>query len=284
MSMMTKVFVVLTAVLAIASSVLFISAAAQWGNSKELIDRYQNERDAALAERDRITGAMEAALAVKDDALMAKETELTKQRDAVQDLSGQVATLDSEKVRANNAQLAAEAGRTKLQEILGVVTSEAQALRKENQQLLADKNDFQTRVSRLNSRVLELTANVTIFTEQVRNLKERIYAGEQEISKLQQQIAAGPQQPQPGGAGAPVAVTGVRPIKGEVLQVDGSYATVNIGETSGVVAGMVLMVYRGASFVGELEVRDVQPQEAGGRLKTLQGDVRTGDRVAYQPS
>jgi hypothetical protein len=279
---MTKVFVVLTAVLSIAASVLFVSAAAQWGNAKELTDALLSKEQAALTQRDQIQDAMVAALAVKDDSLAAKQAELTKQSDQIADLTAQVAALESQKVRSDNEKFAAEAGRTKLQEILGVVTAGLDALRTENKKLLEDKIDYETRVSRLNTRVLELTANTTILGDQVRNLKERNYAYEQEISKLQQQIAAAPRQPAAAGAPATPAVAG--PIRGEVLQVDGSYATVNIGETSGIVAGMVLMVHRGESFLGELEVRDVQPQEAGGRLRTLQGEVHTGDRVSYRPS
>ena len=59
--------------------------------------------------------------------------------------------------------------------------------------------------------------------------------------------------------------------------------SINVGQTSGVVMGMPFMVYRGESYLGDLEVETVRPKDAGGKLTlVLAGQqVQPGDRVVY---
>jgi hypothetical protein len=282
---MTKVFVVLTAVLAIAVSCLFIAAAAQWDNWKALADDYQGQRDAAISEKQNAEFALQAALTLKDQELSDIQRALADVQRNRQELADDLARATSDLAKARNEALAFEAGRTKLQEILGVTTGELKALQKQNQDLLSQNIDLQTRNSRLNSRVLDLTTSVTILTDQVRNIQEKLYAAEQQSLELQQRLAAGrpvPAEPETPGA-VPVVPPVKGPIEGEIVQVDGNYASISVGETSGVVPGMVFMVYRdGGGYLADLVVDRVRPKESGGKLGTLvKGEVRAGDSVRY---
>ena len=171
MSTMTRVFVVLTAVLAIAVSCLFIAAAAQWDNWRELARAYETKRDAAILHAQNVSFAMQAALTLKDQELRDLQRTLADTQRNRQELADDLARAQSDLAKARNEALAFEAGRTKLQEILGVTTGELKALQKQNQGLLGQNIDLQTRNSRLNSRVLDLTTNVTILTDQVRNIQ-----------------------------------------------------------------------------------------------------------------
>ena len=85
----------------------------------------------------------------------------------------------------------------------------------------------------------------------------------------------------PGAVAVAPSVAGE--IRGEVVEVDGVYATINVGESSGVVAGMTFMVYRtGGVYLGDLVIERVRPDQAGGRLTTLmEGEIRKGDAVVY---
>ena len=80
-----------------------------------------------------------------------------------------------------------------------------------------------------------------------------------------------------------VAPTVAGEIRGEIIEVDRVYATINVGEGSGVVPGMTFMVYReGGAYLGDLIIEQVRPKQAGGRLTTLvEGEVRKGDAVVY---
>lgn len=288
MSTMTKVFVVLTAVLAIAVSCLFIATAAQWENWRELARTYAKQRDAAISEQMNARFAAQAALALKDEALKDAQRTLADAQARNQSLADDLAAAKSALAKAQNEALAFEAGRTKLQEILGVTTGELKALQKQNQELLNQNMDLQTRNTRLNSRVLELTTNVTILTDQVRNIQEKLYAAERQVTRLEQRLAAGrPAPPREQVSGAvPVAAPVRGPIEGEIVRVDGNYASINVGQTSGVVRGMVFMVYReGDLYLADLIIDTVRPKEAGGKLTTLvKGEVRRGDFVRHPPA
>jgi hypothetical protein len=282
-STMTKVFIVLTSVLCIALSCLFIATAAQMANWKDLAQDYQTRQEAEFVQRMDQQAVMEAALAVKDNALQQKTQDLEAVQKQYQDALNDLAGKSNDLARRTNEAVAAEAGRKKLEEILAVQTAELTALQKQSQTLLSQNTDLQTRNTRLNSRVLELTSNVTILTDQLRNLQEKLYAAEQQVAALQQRLTTGRRvaTAEPAVGTVAVSATVAGPIRGEITEVDGTYASINIGETSGVVPGMTFMVHRDSTFVAELVIDKVRPKEAGGKLRTVQQEVRRGDAVAY---
>lgn len=284
MSTMTKVFIVLTSVLAIVMSCLVIASAARWDNTTRLIEDYQSLAEAELTRRMNLEAILAATVAMKDDALQDKTQGLEAAQSQLQDRLNDLADAKNELARRTNEAVNAEAGRKKLEEILDVQTAELTAAQKQNQTLLTQNIDLQTRNTRFTSRVLELTSNVTILTDQLRNLQEKLYASEQQMAELQQRMASGrrvvPAVQTPTGAVAAAAqVAG--PIRGEISEVEGTYASINVGESSGVVPGMTFMVHRGATYIAELVVEKVRPKEAGGRLKTVQQEVKVGDTVDY---
>ncbi len=285
MSTLTKVFIVLTAVLSIALSCLFIVTAAQWANWKELATEYQKARDAAIVDAQATAAAMQAALALKDETIAGRDRELADAREQLKSSQDQIARLRSDLAAARNQAQAFEAGRAKLQEILAVTTGELKSLQKHNQSLLSQNIDLQSRNARLNARVLELTTNVTILQDQVRNIQEKLYAAEQRNAELERRAGAGgvaPLPAQPQGV-AVVAPAAAGEIKAEVTRVDGIYAEINVGENAGVVPGMTFMVYRqGGTYLADLVIEKVQAESAAGKLTTLvQGEVRPGDAVVY---
>lgn len=277
MSTLTKVFVILTAVLSIAVSILFIGVAAQWDNWRDLARTYQTQAQAEFAHRANIEASTNAALAMKQDALDAATRRIAELEKEKQDLVNDKAKSDAELARARNEAAAATAGGQKLQEVLSVTATQLQGTQTQNQALLAQIMDLQTRNTRLNNRVLELTANVAILTDQTRNLQEKLYAAE-----TGGRISAAPvEQPERVAEVAP-HVKG--PISAQVTQVDGNYASINAGESSGVVTGMTFIVYRpGGGYVADLVIDRVRPGEAGGKLSSVQGGVRPGDSVIYEP-
>ena len=286
MSTLTKVFIVLTAVLSIALSCLFISAAAQWDNWRDLAQANQTKSEAAQTQAQSISASMQAAVALKDEALADQGRRLKGTLDEVQKLKDQNAKLFSDLSKAENERLAFEAGRAKLQEILDVTTGELKSTQKQNQTLASQNIDLQSRNARQNSRILELTTNVTIQQDQIRNMQEKLFACEQENVKLAQGqtggSAAKPATASPTGAVA-VAPTVTGEIRGEILELNGIYATVNVGESSGVSVGMTFMVYRtGGAYLGDLVIEQVRPGQAAGKLTTVaEAGIRKGDAVVY---
>ena len=285
MSVLTKVFIVLTSVLCIALSCLFVASAAQWDNHRANAEDLLKARDAAIASAQAAASTSQAGLAMKDQELAAAAEKIRVAQNEAQRLRDQNAQLSSELALLQNKQLESDADRKKLQEILNVATGEMKALQKQNQNLLTQNIDLQSRMSRLNSRVLELTTNVTILQDQNRNVQEKLYACEQQVARAEggKAYAATPAEEAglPGATAVAPTVTGE--IRGAIIELDGVYATINVGESMGVVPGMTFMVYReGGTYLGDLVVERVTPGQAGGRLTTLaEAGVREGDAVVY---
>ena len=285
MSVLTKVFIVLTSVMCIALSCLFVASAAQWENWRALADNLQKAKDAAIAGEQSAVATAQASLAMKDQQLAANGEKMRLAQDEVQRLKDQNSQLTSDLALLRNKQLESDADRKKLQEILDVATGEMKALQKQNQSLLTQNIDLQSRMARLNSRVLELTTSVTILQDQNRNVQEKLYACEQQVAQLEkgETYAAAPTDELglPGATAVAPTVTGE--IRGSIIEIDGVYGTINVGESVGVVPGMTFMVYReGGTYLGDLVIERVTPGQAGGRLTTLaESGVRKGDAVVY---
>lgn len=282
MSILTKVFVVLTSVVAIVLSCLTVATAARWSNLRENLDTYQQLYQGELVKRMNTEAVMATNLAMKDDELQNARALAAKRDEETRQMGDQLASLRTDLARRTNEAVAADAGRKKLEAILEVQTAELSSTQKQNQVLNSQNIDLQTRNQRLAARNLELTGQVTIAVDENRNLQEKLYAAEH--------------APQRGGAGAKVPTAGVAPggvtpvtpqvagpISGEVTQVDQDYVSINVGDTSGVQPGMEFMIYRGQTYLGDLKINTVRPKEAGGKLTLVKSgqQVQRGDRVVY---
>lgn len=284
MSTMTKVFIVLTTVFAITLSVLTISGSAQSANYKQLAEDMQVGWNAAFVERANTEASMYVALAMKDDQVRSISGQLADAQKNAQKLSDDLASARNDLSRATIDKVAAEAGRKKLEEILGVTTGQLTTIQKDYQTILAQNIELQTRNQKINGRLLELNSNLTIASDQIRNLQEKLYTSEQQLKELQSRSASGRRTPAPGETPtgvAAVAPPAAGPIRGEIVDVNGNYASINVGDTSGVSPGMTFLVHRGDTYVAELVIDTVWPKQAGGKLRTVSGDVRQGDRATF---
>jgi uncharacterized protein (DUF3084 family) len=279
-SLMTKVFVVMTSILSIVVSCLFVAFAAQQHNWRELAQKYAEQRDAAQALAQNAVASSLASQSLKDDALAARTAELSDKQGQIQQFTTDLAKLQSELAQTKNERLQFQAGQTKLQEILDVTTGQLRTVEKQNESLLTGNLDLQSRNARLNSRVLELTANNTILADQARNLQEKLYAAETGGSRPAVRSAAATLD-LPNVTVAKPAVAG--PIRGSVTSIEGNYVSIDVGEASGVTAGMRFIVHRAANFLGEIVIDRVSPKEAGGRLEVLAASqsVARGDAVIF---
>ena len=71
-------------------------------------------------------------------------------------------------------------------------------------------------------------------------------------------------------------------IDGTVTSVDGNYASISVGESSGVSPGMEFMLVRNGSYLGDLLIDTVRPKEAGGKLVLAAGRiVQAGDLARF---
>lgn len=283
MSALTKVFIVLVSVMSIALSCLFVAAAAQFENWKALASVYQVQRDAAITHEQNAIAAALASATLKDEAIAAQKAENAQLLAKLEEANNRNVKLESELAIVKNERLAFEAGRTKLQEILDVQTSQLRTAEKQNQLLMNQNLDLQSRASRQNARILELTTDKTILVEQARNLQEKLYAAENlgAYRSTSAQPARTVSESIPGAVSVKPRVAGV--IRGQITTTDGAYASIDVGESSGVVQGLTFMVFRGQTYLGELQVDLVEPRSASGKLMAMAPgvEIRRGDSVAF---
>lgn len=284
MSTMTKVFVVLTSVLTITVSTLFVSAVAQWNNWKELADGYQTARDAAITERMNAQSSAAIALAIKDDAIAEKERTVSELNQKLQVQTDENARLRSDYSRASSEALSEKGSRIRQENLLAVVITSRDRAEEHNNELRSENMELQTRNTQLNARATELTSEVNLRTEEIRNLQEKHYALTQQFALLRRSGAAGAGIDDTLEAGTARVVSpsvqGV--IDGTVTSVDGNYASISVGETSGVAPGMEFMLVRNGTYVGDLLIDTVRPKEAGGKLVVATGRaVQAGDLARF---
>lgn len=284
MSTMTKVFVVLTSVLTITVSTLFVAAAAQWINWKDLADGFRTARDAAVTERQNSQATAVMALQVKDDAIAERERTVSDLNQKLQTNADENARLKSESSRFQSEALSAEGSRKSLESMLAVEKSARDRAEEHNNELRRDNMELQTRNTRLNGRNMELVSQTTVLRDEVRNLQEKNYALEQRFAQVQRGGAAGAGIDQTTEAGTARVVSpsvkGV--IDATVTSVDGNYASISVGESSGVAPGMEFMLVRDGSYLGDLLIDTVRPKEAGGKLVLAAGrEVQAGDLARY---
>lgn len=283
MSTITKVFVVLVSVMAIVHSVLTVSTAARWDNSKKQLEAYQQLYQGEFVRRTSAEATLATSLARKDDQIAELARQLATAHDQNRAATDELAGMRIDLARQTNDRAAAEASRKKLEEILQVQTAELTSFQKQNQTLLSENIDLQTRIQRLSSRVLELTSQNTIAGDEIRNLQEKLYAEQQRAREGRAMGGRAPSEVEVAAGATPVMRVAAGPIQGEVTQVEGRYVSINVGETSGVSPGMVFMVYRGKDYVGDLTIESVRPKEAGGKMALVAPGqiVQAGDRVAF---
>lgn len=287
MSTMTKVFIVLTTVTAIALSCLTIAVAARFQNADAQMKKDQELAQATIVRAMQVEGVAAANSAIQADTIAEQGATIARHQETISQLSKENADLRARAARLENDLASAESGRTKLEELLGVHTSELNATQKQNQELVSENIKLQTRIQQLAARVLELTGQNTIANDQIRNLQEKLYSLEQEFKNLQDRVASGVRPNAPAGDVPadvmPQTPLATGPINGEIAQVDGNYVTLSVGQSSGVVSGMTFVVHRGGSYVGDVQIDTVRPKECGGKVTmTAHGQtIQVGDRVSY---
>lgn len=296
MSTLTKVFVLLMVVSSIALSMLVVGAFARQQHWKQSSDDWkqaaldsatkarqvsanaqlQHQRDLDQHQRD-----MEQITGLKSEKL-ALETQISEQSRNVTDLRNKLALEQAAVVTLSDAQKLAVASSSRTEE-------RAEMLSKRNSELERRNVD-------LNDRVEELTANMAMAAMQVRALQQQIAA----IEETRDSVAAGlrPATQIPGGPGIveagtplvrPGVVSGVAvPIRGEITDVNGNIASISVGSTDGVAAGMTFLIYRRQAgkpqYLGTLRVDRVEANQSVGTIEKSGGDIQPGDSARDEAS
>ena len=276
MNILTKICVVLLALLTVGGGVIFSRKAMVDPN---WMDAYEKEKQAKiLAEVDAANANRALSRAQIDITdLRAKLTQTSgKLQEDINSLKGQIDQKD---------QLIG-----KLEDNKSVFLTELEGLRTLVQQvelrrkLLADQlkaldakyDKVQGEYTATQNSLAEALAQIDRDAGEKRVLREQLVQREEEIKTLEEHLRSAGEAAATADEAQPATPVAVTTLVGTItaVQADG-LASINIGRVKGVRKGMKMYIYRGSDFVGHLRIDEVDDDESAGVLF----DVREGMRV-----
>jgi hypothetical protein len=289
-SVLTKVFVLLLTISAIALSMLVVAAFSQQQNWKASAAEWQA---AALAAQ-----AKERTMAA--NAAIEKQRALDMHHRDLENINTCKADLEKSRAQAAELEIAVTQAKNQLSAEQGQVSGAQDGL-KLVQVALNHEKEFSAKLAKRNSelergnidltdRVKELTVNVEMARAQVRALQQQI-AG-MDAARETTQIPGGPNIVEAAvpSAAPPAVAAATMPIRGEIKEVSGGLASISVGSADGVSPGMSFLIYRRAPrggkplYLGSLKVTRVDANESAGTIEQSAGDIRTGDVVRDEAS
>ena len=281
MSILTKICVVLLVLVMLPASVVFIRQATAIPHYKQLLEA-QHVR-AKLLDQDR---------KVKDLALERAKGVIRRLGDELKvkttDLSGQIAVLEGEVIKAQLAHNDAAALAKRLEIQIAQLQTIAADAAKRTDAALADAAELRKTINKQNEDMAivkdqnsQLQAGLRRAEELVRVYKEREAEAVRELEAKRELLAKYIEEKGPiGKEGAGDSKVG--DIRATILAVKNRIASINAGTAKGVRAGMRLVVYRNDRFVSYLKVIEVEAQEAAGLIIEPVLDAQQGDKVTSE--
>jgi cell shape-determining protein MreC len=283
----TKVFVILVCLFALIFTPLAIQFAARSYNWRQIAESARDQAESAYANERSAYGVAASEIEYYEDLL---KTE----RESLAQVKADLAKVqrDLEKMTQAHNELAAsrdnwETSARLLTAQLTVESERNKTLSDAKEKALAHERELQTQNLQLADRVKELTAEVAVFNQQNKDRVEELASFREENKKLRQQLNLGQAAGSPASTATPTAVAATPaaatgPVSGEVTNIKGPMATVNVGSASGVREGMVVVVTRGGDYICDLQVTaNVTPNEAVGRIMYEEEGrrLRVGDKI-----
>lgn len=286
MSTLTKVFIVLLSVFSITFTVMTISITAKGANWREVATRYEAQAVIADTHLRNLIAANAAEIAAARDALKAATDKIAQVEGQLKTVSNEAGQLKVDQQRAASEKSNAEAINRGLLAQLEAAELGKTEYRKQRDELEQRNADIERRNIDLNNRVNEQTAQLAVFVEQKRQYEQQLNLLKTENEKLSgqmQRLSSGLTLEQPSGTALP-GVTAMAPvssriIRGQVTEIEGNMVTVSVGSADGVRKDMRFVIYRDDSYVGDLTISLVEPNQAAGRLVRETPDLRVGDAV-----
>ncbi|GJM25584.1 MAG: hypothetical protein DHS20C16_19990 [Phycisphaerae bacterium] len=290
MSTLTKIFVVLMVILSITFTTMTISFVAKTTGWKTLAEDYQQELKVVETHMRSLSAAHAAEKTawldsrnIKSARIAELESVKASQLAEIAELQDSVAGLKAEKGdseglarRLSNQLQVAQTGWKEAGDELDKIEKRSMQLERRNLDL--------------NERVNEQTAQIVVLVQKQHLLEQQINILRDESSKVARGGGSSRATPEAISSTSMVGVrpatksSSVTPIRGRILEVQGSLATISVGSADGVREGMVFVIYRGRDYIADLEVSDVEPGLAAGRIMRAKTMPRSSDMVMDEPA
>lgn len=285
MSTLTKVFIVLLAVFSIAFTMMAISFVVQTNDWKKLADDYRANAQVVESSMRNLAASHAAEKATWLDVRAALDRKTAGLEADSQQKAQDLAKRDAELTAMTLEKRSADDLANRLSSQLQIAETGWKTESERANALEQRKLDLEKRNQDLDDRVSEQATQIIAMEQEKRQLEQQVYILRNENKRLAQAAKEPPTLLAEVPAGVskgrvlPLTETAGTPIRGRLLDVEGRRASISVGSSDGVEAGMVFVIYRGGDFIGDLEVTDVEPDKSAGRITLTRGTPRTGDLV-----
>lgn len=277
---LTKVLIVIAAVLSIFLSAMVIAYAANTDRIRSDYARSVTEKEAATAALQTGNSQWGTAKAALESELSALRNEVATKVQAINSLELERANLSTERARAEQSRDAVEAKIKELSESVKTMQTLIATYSDEVRTLRKSEYEAKRRSVELEQRLADLESQNGVLNANNRALKEQLADAQRALGNAQSGVAS-------LGETAGQAFEAVNLIQGRVEEVtreDSSGKTLvrmSMGSASGVAKNMKLYVVRGQDWVANLVVvqPDLRTSIATIELAASGADVRVGDLV-----
>ncbi len=285
MSTLTKVFTVLLAVFSIAFTTLAVSHVSQTADWRQTAQKYEDHARIADANLRNLIAANAAELAAAQDSVQAQLDRVAKMEEELQAAKNDVSRFRTDLKQAESDRSSSEAINRGILAQLDSCSAGRDEYRAQRDRLEHNAIDLQRRNTDMNDRVNEQAAQIAVLLEQKRQFEQQIHILQQDLARVSRGPGGGRlAMEEPAGVALPdiTALTpeAVTPIRGHVVDVNGTIVTVSVGSADGVKKDMVFVVHRGDQYLGDLKIEVVNANQAAGRPVGAAFVPRMGDQVA----
>lgn len=277
MNTLAKILIVALSLLCVIAAVLFIQLSVGQANYKQAYENQLAKAAAAVVQaRREIAVANQAKEALDTLAAQKEQTDL-QAAERMDAMNTENARLEAENARLVSQQEALSARLVGLEASVARQTQMNELLSRQLDARNAVVQDLTEQHRRTTLQAQELARDLETARQNVSVKTGLLASAESKILELEQRLAragTGTQMAEP----APVPMT---VINGRVTAVDAVHhvAQLNVGSADGVQEGMRFVLYRGADFVGELEVAQVEPNNCAGLLSKVQIQPQPRDKA-----
>jgi hypothetical protein len=284
LSTLTKIAIVVLAVLVLLATPLFIQQAAVPQNWRENYNQLYQKLQTSEVNRQQLALAEEAwrqsylgEKTKREELMQQSQSDAEQNRITLANLRQDLAVRDSQlqQLTANYNGLKAE-----LQKAVDFNAQQA----KELKQVQTDLANAQDQLRQARDKIQEDATQIELLTQSQRVAAAQLTEKEAELADIKREVsrtgaAGGAGTPSvAAGAAKPVPAAGPR-IEGTITAVKGDTASLNIGAASGIKQGMEFIIYRGPDFVAHLQISLVNASTSAGVIVNAQRDVKQGDKA-----
>ncbi len=300
MSGLTKVFVVVVAVLSVMLVSLLVPFVANTQNFRQQAEDARQEARLAREAATLLQTQMQALREGRTERETGLANEVTDLKGSFQVLQQQVADKDAEVIRMRAQAGALEADRARisasnqqLAQILAKQDEELEARREQMVSLRSNLIDAETRIT-------ELEAQLGTAERAVRRVNEQLVRVQEEKQSLESMWTRVPEDIRrtlaQGAASSAAGVTEPgtvefwptqleRPLIGRVTAVHQeageTFVQVNVGKADGLQPNMLMLVHRGDDYLGTMVITTSDERQSAGRMKLVKqgAEIAVGDAV-----